>query len=303
MVTALDCVPVGSLHQLVAVLPQRSEALARFAALATERALTAHRNAGVGPATDDPVGTARLARLFATRLAYLGERPEDAIEAARFAVQELTAVTEARTDIRAELAESHAALALALDLDPTMAAAARTAGAAAVDAYRILDDPSRYGAGLATALHNQSIRLLRAGETGQSLANANEAHAVVVPLHDENPTRYRSLYADVLDNLSAVIAMTGDLTDAERLGRDALTLRQTLAAARPDAYRPQLAGTLHNLGLILARQGGDLTEAWSLLTESVALFDDLAVQQPGRFEASRVAVRAHLAEIEAAAGA
>jgi hypothetical protein len=296
MTEALDYIAPTVLDRIVAALPQRSEALDRFAVTATERALAAHQQAADG----NPVSTARLALRLATRLAYLQERPDDAVDAARRAVSKLAAVTgpdSADVELRAELAEAHAALALALDLDPTASAEAREAGATAVDKYRPLAGDDQYDAALATALHNQSLRLCRAGSVESALDAATDARTLVTPLLKKKSAAYRSLYADVLDNLAVVTELSGRPTDAERLGHEALAERRTLAAARPDAYRPQLAGTLHNVGQILARHG-DQVGARELLVESVAQYDNLAAQRPGRFDAERDTARAHLAEVE-----
>ncbi len=295
MSAALDRVPAADLDRVVAALPQRSEALAHFAVAATERALVARRHAGVRD-----VATARLARLLATRLAYLGERHANAADAARTAVSELTALAETDVELRAELAEAHAALALALDLDPTASVDALAAGTQAVTAYRTLPAEDRYTAALAQALHNQSVRLKRAGRIDPALKAATEAHQLTGPLHDTRPTRFRSLYADIMDNLSVLAAATGRPAEAERIGRDTLALRRTLAAARPDAYRPQLAGTLFNLGLILSAHGQDQAEVRRLWEESIAIFEALEVEQPGRFAERRDRVRGHLDDLAAA---
>ena len=296
MSAALDRVPAADLDRVVAALPQRSQALAGFAVAATERALIAHRRAGV-----HDVATARLARLLATRLAYLGERPTDAAHAARTAVDELTALAGTDVELRAELAEAHATLALALDLDPAASAEALGAGAQAVTAYHALPAEDRYTAALAQALHNQSIRLARAGRTKPARDAATEAHQLVSPLHDARPTRFRSLHADITDNLSTLAAATGRLVEAERLSRDALALRRTLAQARPDSYRPQLAGTLFNLGRILSARGQDRAEARRLWEEATAILDAVEAEQPRRFAELRDRVRAHLHR-QAAAG-
>jgi tetratricopeptide (TPR) repeat protein len=293
MSVALDQVPAADLDRVVAALPQRSEALARFAVTATERALIARRHAGVHDVT-----TARLDRLLATRLAYLGERPADAADAAQNAIAELTALAGTDVELRAELAEAHAALALALDLDPTASGEALVAGAQAVTTYHALPAEDRYVAALAQALHNQSVRLTRAHQIDSALDAATQAHGLIGPLHDARPTRFRSLHADILDNLSILAAATGRPAEAERFSRNALTLRRALAAARPDAYRPQLAATLFNLGRILSAQSQDQAEVRRLWEESAAIFEALDVEQPGRFAKQRDRARSHLDRIE-----
>ncbi|MEV6484068.1 TIR domain-containing protein [Streptomyces sp. NPDC051576] len=296
---ALDRTPQDELPAVVDALPLRSDALARFAVDATERALGA-RDADAGDFT-----TARLARRLSVRLTYLGERPSDAVEAARSAVRALTALTvgepapvesvaAGQGSVDAELAEAHAALALALDLDPSSRDEAVAAGETAVARYRALPDGDRHGAALATALHNQSIRLRRVRAMPAAFAAATDARRLVEPLHTERPTRFRSLYADVLDNLSIVTHLTGHPDEAERLGREALALRRALAAARPDAYRSQLAGTLFNLGLLLTeneRKGAEVGQLWD---ESLSIYDALSVVRPGHYDAPRDRVRAHL---------
>lgn len=291
----LDDVPADDLASLVAALPQRSEALAGLAVVLTERALMAARAAG-----QSDLATARLARLLATRLAYSGERGADAIRAARDAVAQLTALAGAPDELGAELAEAHAALALALDLDPAARAGALDAGATAIAAYRLMPADDRRDGALATALNNQSARLKRAGEAGQALAKAAEASGLAGPLHDKRPHRFRSLYADIVDSLTVLTELAGQPAAAERAGRDALALRRALAAARPDGYRPQLAGTLYNLGLILSGHGGDPAEVRMLWAESAAILDGLAAGRPGRFDEVRDRVRRHLRALEAA---
>lgn len=291
MTTALDHITPEVLDRIVAALPQRSEPLAAFAVTAVERAFEAHRG------DDDPLPAARLALRLATRLAYLEERPADGVTAARFAVIHLTVMADSRdAETLAELAEARAALAIALDLDPTAHAEALEAGATAIDQYRTLAENDRNQVGLASALHHQSDRLRRAGDIAPALAAATEAHALITPLADRKPAAFRSLHTDILDNLAVVTALSGDPDDAEQLGRDALAHRRTLAAARPDAYRPQLAGTLHNVGRILARHDNRV-DARTMLAESVTLYDDLAAERPNRFTAQRDIARAHLAEI------
>jgi hypothetical protein len=297
MSVALDRMPAADLDRVVAALPQRSEALAQFAVTATERALIARRRAGVRDVT-----TARLARLLATRLAYVGERPADAVDAARTAVAEFTTALAGSEDVElcAELAEAYAALALALDLDPTASVEALAVGAQAVTTFRALPAEERYTAALAQVLHNQSVRLTRDRQLDSAVDAATNAHTLIGPLHDARPTKFRSLYADITDNLSILAAATGRPAEAERLSRDALTLRRTLAAARPDAYRPQLAGTLFNLGRILSAHGRDQAEVRRLWEESVVIFETLAVERPGRFALQRDRVRGHLDHLEAA---
>jgi tetratricopeptide (TPR) repeat protein len=297
MSLALDRVPAADLDRVVAVLPQRSEALARFAVTATERALAVRRSAGV-----HDVVTARLARLLATRLAYLGERSADAAESARSAIMRLTPLAGADAEPRAELAEAYAALALALDLDPASSAEALAAGDRAAGIYRSLPADDRYTTALAQVLHNQSVRLLRARRIDSAVVSATEAHKLVGPLHAVRPTRFRSLYADIVDNLSTVTAATGQRAGAERLSRQALALRRGLAADRPDGYRPQLAGTLFNLGLILFAGDRDRAEIERLWNESAALFESLERERPGRFSAQWDRVRRYLDRLAEAGG-
>ena len=289
---SLGHVPPAGLDALVAALPQRSEALAGFAVAVTERALAAAHEACA-----DDLTTARLSRLLATRLAYLGERAADAAAAARAAVGLLTALTITSPETNAELAEAHAALALALDMDPAGEVAARRAGGTAVEAYRALPAEGRRDAALATALNNQSVRLNRAGQGGAALILAIEARELTGPLHDERPARFRSLHADVLDTVSMLMTPSGQPEHAEHAAREALALRRTLAEARPDAYRPQLAGTLFNLGQILARRGGDPAEVRALWSESYAVLTDLAARQHERFGARRDVVRRRLDDL------
>lgn len=291
---ALENVPADDLASLVAALPQRSEALADLAVVLTESALLAARASGPGD-----LATARLARLLATRLAYLGERPSDAARYAREAVAQLTMLAGTSDELSAELAEAHAALALALDLDPAARPGALDAGAAAIAGYRSLRPAARRDGALATALNNQSARLKRAGEVGPALTLAAEGSRLTAPLHDERPHRFRSLHADIADSLAVLTELAGQPAEAERVGRGALALRRALAAARPDAYRPQLAGTLYNLGLILSGHSGDPAEIRTLWTESAAILDDLAAGRPGRFDEMRDRVRRHLSALEA----
>jgi tetratricopeptide (TPR) repeat protein len=289
MTAALDHVPAAGLSGIVDALPQRSEALAWFAVAATERALAARRDAGI---TD--VTTARLAGQLAARLAYLRDRPADAAAAARFAVSTLTSLGEQDTAVTAELAEAHATLALALDLDPAAREEAMAAGERAIADYRALPAEDRYSAALATALNNQSVRLQRTGLIQPALTAAAEASTLTRPLHEARPERFRSLHADVQDNLAVLTRLAGHPADALHLSREALTLRRVLAAARPDAYRPQLAGTLYNLGLLLAEQGQDLYEPHMLWTESLAIFDAVATREPERYSGQRDRVRNRL---------
>ncbi len=287
MTQALDAIPPCELDGLVATLWQRGEAQAAFAVAVTERALAAAQQAGhIG------IPTARLARLLATRLVYLGGRQADAVRAASAAVTELEALACQPVDdeLTAELAEAHAALALALDQDPGSAAKARAAGAAAIAAYRGLPASQRHDGALATALHNQAIRLKRAGQVPAALALSGRAHELTSSLHDARPASFRSLHADVEDTLSELLYADDQKADAERMRRDALGLRRTLAQARPDAYRPQLAATLYNLGLILASADGEHAEVRELWTESLGIYDDLARHQPGRFDQDRARV-------------
>ncbi|MGA4996518.1 hypothetical protein ACPCB7_00665 [Streptomyces arboris] len=298
---ALGRTPRSELPALVDALPQRSDALARFAVDATEHALGA-RDAGAGDFT-----TARLARRLSVRLTYLGERSSDAVEAARSAVRALTALAVRESahaepvaaasgpgSVGAELAEAHAALALALDLDPSFRDEAVAAGETAVTQYHALPGGDRHGAALATALHNQSIRLRRVRAMPVAFAAATEARRLVEPLHAERPTRFRSLYADVLDNLSIVTHLTGRPDEAEILGRRTLALRHALAAARPDAYRSQLAATLFNLGLLLTENERKVAEVRQLWGESLSIYDALSVRRPGHYDEPRDRVRAHL---------
>ncbi|MFD5517251.1 hypothetical protein [Streptomyces sp. NPDC127066] len=296
---ALGRTSQDELPSVVDALPLRSDALARFAVDATERVL-GERDADAGDCA-----TARLARRLSVRLTYLGERPSDAVEAARSAVRALTALTVSESahgesvaagsgSVDTELAEAHAALALALDLVPSSGDEAVAVGETAVAQYRALPGRDRYGAALATALHNQSIRLRRVRAMPAALAAATEACRLVEPLHVERPTRFRSLYADVLDNLSIVTHLTGHPEEAEWLGRETLALRRALAAARPDAYRSQLAGTLFNLGLLLTeseQKGAEVRQLWD---ESLSIYDALSVRRPGHYDEPRDRVRVHL---------
>jgi tetratricopeptide (TPR) repeat protein len=285
-------VPDADLAGLVAALPQRSEVLAAFAVAVTERALAVARRSGAGS-----IAAARLARLLATRLAYLRERPADAAEAARAAIRGLTALADKDQDLPAELAEAHAALALALDLDPRSEPEALRAGQQAVAAYRALPGEAQRDGALATALNNQANRLKRAGRLEAALAAAAEAHALTTPRHEARATRFRSLHADVEDTLSVLLAANGAPGPAERTARDALALRRALATARPDAYRPQLAGTLYNLGLILSGHDGNRAEVRGLWAESAKIFGDLAARQPRRFGGQHDRVLRHLRDL------
>jgi hypothetical protein len=300
MYEALGAVATTELGRLVAVLPQRSEALARFALAVTEGALAASRENDI-----DAVATARLSRLFATRLGYLRERAGDAIEAAQHAVDRLTALADTApdlsSDLHAELAEAYATLATALDLDPCRGADAMGAGGQAIARYRALPDGSRRDAGLAQALHHQSIRLTHAGDAVAGEAAAVEAYQLTGPLDAARPVRYRSLHTDIMDNRSTLLTRTGQLAAAERLARETLARRRTLAASRPDAYRPQLAGTLFNLGLILSQRDGHQIEVRTQWAESLAIFEDLAERWPDRFTQQRDRVREHLDRATASA--
>ncbi|MET7684546.1 hypothetical protein [Streptomyces sp. NPDC005423] len=298
---ALSRTAQGELPAVVEALPLRSDALARFAVDATERAL------GVRDADASDITTARLARRLSVRLTYLGQRPSDAVEAARSAVRALTALTVKESaqveslavgstpgSVDAELAEAHAALALALDLDQSSRDEAVAVGETAVARYRALPGGDRHDAALATALHNQSIRLRRVRAMQAARTAATEARRLVEPLHTERPTRFRSLYADVLDNLSIVTHLTGNPEEAERLGRQTVALRRALAAARPDAYRSQLAGTLFNLGLLLTENEPKGAQARQLWDESLSIYDALSVRRPGHYDEPLDRVRAHL---------
>jgi tetratricopeptide (TPR) repeat protein len=289
MLVALDHVPAADLGKLADALWQRSEALAVFAVVVTERALAAARQAG-----QDDLTTARLARLLAIRLVYQGGRAADAAAAARTAVHQLTALAGQSHD---ELAEAHAALALALDQDPRAGTAAVAAGAAAIAAYRGMPAGRRRDAALATALNNQATRLRRDGQLGPALTAAQQAHKLTGPLDEAQPASHRSLHADVEDTLSQLLQSSNQPAEAEPVSRDALELRRTLAAARPDAYRPQLARTLYNRGLILAASNRDPAEVRDLWTEAETLYDDLATRQPGRFDHERELVHRHLADL------
>jgi tetratricopeptide (TPR) repeat protein len=292
MSQALDHVPPAELDGLVAALWQRSEAQAAFAVAVTERALAAARQAGQGDIT-----TARLARLLATRLVYLGEREADAVQLASAAVAQLEVLAGPEAgacDLTAELAEARAALAMALDRRLPSAAEAQMAGAAAISAYTSLPVGPRRDGALATALHNQANRMKRARQVQVALALARQAWELTSPLHDARPASFRSLLADVEDTLSTLLYDDDQTAEAESMGRDALRLRRTLAATRPDAYRPALAATLFNLGLILSSGGGDRAEVCDLWTESVGIYDDLARHQPGRFDRNRDQVRERL---------
>lgn len=286
---ALDRVPAADLAGLVAALPQRSEALAAFAATATERALAAARQAD-----QDEVTTARLAGQLAMRLAYLGERPADAAKSAREAVAQLTVLAAAGADLHAELGEALDAQAAALDLDPDAGAGAVAAGSAAIEAYRAQPRAGRRDGALAAALNNQALRLKRAGRTEPALALAAEAREFTAALNEQRPGGFRSLHADVVDTVSVLLELTGDHAEAERACRDALTMRRTLAASRPDAYQPQLAATLYNLGLILSAHGGDRAEVRALWAEAAVLYTGLAGRWPGRFDDQRNRVLRHL---------
>jgi tetratricopeptide (TPR) repeat protein len=295
MTTAADrIVEATALVRIVEALPQRSEDLGHFAVKVTERALVACEADGC-----DPIGTARLAGLLATRLAYLEERSDIAVAAASFAVAELSKVAgsgEAAPELRAALAEAYAALALALDCVPSRGVEAVGAGDAAITWYRDLTSAGPYDGALATALNNQSIRLRHAGKIEAALATATEAHRLVAPLQRKKPAAYRSLHSDVLDTLAVVSERSGRPKDAERFGHEALKERRKLAEARPDAYPPQLADTLHNLGRILAWHG-DVLQARALLSESTARYDDLAARDPRRFTSKRDLARKHLDEL------
>jgi hypothetical protein len=292
MQQSLDRVPAAGLDALVTALPQRSEALAGFAVAVTERALTAAHQAGA-----DDLTVARLSRLLATRLAYLGERAADAAAAAQAALALLTPLAGTSAETKDERAEAYAALALALDMDPAADTAARGAGAAAIEAYRALPAGDRRDGGLAVALNNQSVRLDRAGQAKHALALAVEASELTGPLHEQRPARFRSLHADVEDTVSMLMERNGRPAQAESAAREALALRRTLAEARPDAYRPQLARTLFNLGLILARNGGDPAEVRALWSESYAVFCALVARQPDRFGEGRDRVRRYLDDL------
>jgi hypothetical protein len=166
-----------------------------------------------------------------------------------------------------------------------------------VEKYLALAEDERYQPALASALHHQSIRVLRAGDVESAFTAATKANRLIEPLAAGKPAAFRSLHADILDNLAVVTELSGDPTAAERLGHEVLADRRTLAAARPDAYRPQLAATLHNAGRILARHG-DGARALAMLAESVALYDELAARRPQRFAVQRDIARDHLAQIE-----
>jgi len=271
---AAEKTPLSSLEALVVALPQRSEALARFAVDVTERALRAADEPGA-----DPERVARLAGALATRLVHLGERSGEAVGFARRALDVL------RTRPGPERAEAHAALALALGGGPEAIAA----GASAIDEYdRQGSDDRRIRAALATALFNQARRLGDAGEAGPARDALHRAAELAAALHAEQPTRYRSLQTDVQE-LRALLD-----GDVELLAGDVLESRRALAAARPDAYRPGLAATLYNLGrLELPRDPDVARDRWR---ESAALYAALATEWPGRYDADRGLVERALDE-------
>jgi tetratricopeptide (TPR) repeat protein len=255
MTATLDAAPADA---LVAALPQRSEVLARFAVDVTERALAT---------ATDPAAVARLSRLAATRLTYLGERPDQARAYARSAVAFEHADPEER-------AESLAVLALTLGPTPDGVAA----GARAVTAFeRLAPAGYRRDGALATALHNQSTRLSQSGDVLAALPLARRAHDLTTGLSAARRGRFLSLHADVQDHLATLLARSGELAQADAFGRGALEMRRTLAEARPDAYAGQVAATLYNLAVIL-RASGHVAEATSLLREAEAIHE----LRPGR---------------------
>jgi tetratricopeptide (TPR) repeat protein len=276
MTAALGDLPPAGPSRIVAALPQRSEALARFAVAATEAALSA---------ATDPQEHARLSAQVAVRLVYLNERTEEAIALARRAVGVLNADD--------ERAEAYDALALALGDGPE----AREAGEAAVTLFQALaPNDIRFTGALAHTLHNQSVRLGRGGpgtaDLPRALDYARQAERLTADLDSVRPTAFRSLYADVLDNLAQLLAGKGDPTAAQATGRRALALRRTLATARPDAYRPQLAATLHTLAVIL----GGTEESRALWREATDIYAGLVAERPGRYDGHLAVVRARIGD-------
>jgi tetratricopeptide (TPR) repeat protein len=269
------------LQRLVDDLPQRSEVLARFAVVVTERLRT---SLSVGA---DAVATARTARLLATRLAYLGERLDEAIELAREAVEVLDTVADSERTTVAERAEASAVLANVLGEGEESI----TAGARAVAGFDSLPRGEyRYAGALAMALHNQSVRLRAADRLKEAYRLAERAADLTAALRAERPALFLSLDADAQDLLAMLLADTGRIEQAERTARTALDARRTLAAARPDAYRPRLAATLYNLSVICGRQG-KAGEASGLHRESETLYSELDARWPGRFSAQLARIR------------
>lgn len=269
------------LQRLVDDLPQRSEVLARFAVVVTERLRTSPSAAA------DAVTTARTARLLATRLAYLGERLDEAIELAREAVEVIDTVAERGPSIVAERAEASAVLANVLgDGEESI-----IAGARAVAGFESLPRGEyRYAGALATALHNQSVRLRAADRLEEAYGLAERAADLTAALHAERPALFLSLDADAQDLLAQALADTRRIEQAERTARAALAARRTLAAARPDAYRPQLAATLYNLSVICGRRG-KAGESSGLRRESESLYSELDARWPGRFSGQLARIR------------
>ncbi|RSM53435.1 hypothetical protein DMB66_38830 [Actinoplanes sp. ATCC 53533] len=270
MTATLDAAPAA---ELVAALPQRSEVLGRFAVDVTERALAA---------ATDPATVARLSRLAATRLTYLGERPDQARAYARSAVAFEHADPEER-------AESWAVLALTLGPTPEGIAA----GAQAITAFeRLAPGGHRRDGALATALHNQSTRLAQSRNVVAALPLARRAHDLTTGLSDARRGRFLSLHADGQDHLATLLARSGELEQAEALSRGALEMRRTLAEARPDAYTGQVAATLYNLAVILLKSDR-AAEAADLLREAEAIQQ----RRSGRDRHQAELIRRRLAEL------
>jgi tetratricopeptide (TPR) repeat protein len=270
MTATLDAAPAD---ELVTALPQRSEVLGRFAVDVTERALAA---------ATDPATVARLSRLAATRLVYLGARSDQARAYA------LSAVAFAHAD-PVEQAESWAVLALTLGPTPDGIAA----GAQAVAAFeRLAPGEHRRDGALATALHNQSTRLSQSGDLAAALPLARRAHHLTTDLSNAYRGRFLSLHADGQDHLATLLARSGELEQAEALSRGALEMRRTLAGARPDAYTGQVAATLYNLAVILLKSDR-AAEAGELLREAEAIHR----RRPGRDQHQAELIRRRLAEL------
>jgi tetratricopeptide (TPR) repeat protein len=272
MLSSLADATLAELDIVVGALPQRSLALAEFSLRCTELAWHGHR--GVG----DRAVVARLARLFAVRATYLGARLDEAMAAAEEAVR----LTEESRDGQASAAESWAVLALVHAEAGGLAEAVR-AGGRAVSLYRLAAEPG----GLATALHNQSVRLRQAGELESARKHAAEAAQLARSLTNVDRGAYLSLLADILDNLAALAG-----SDASEMAAEAVGYRRELAARRPDAYMPELAATLNTLGrrLMLAR---NVAGARQHFAEAMALYQTLSARYPGRFDSAIATVRSN----------
>ncbi len=154
--------------------------------------------------------------------------------------------------------------------------------AVAVRRELVRENPATHTWTLAYSLASLGAVRSRLGDLDEAISLEREAVLLRRRLAREHPARYRRMLAASLSNLAVTHSRAGEPEEALPLEREAVAIRRALAKDGQPG-EDHLAHSLSNLGVLYAELGRP-ADAVAPTQEAVGLLQQLAVEDPGRFE-------------------